>query len=758
MATKNAIEKLSLTKKSVSGTDAAAKAQPASAYPGSSPFLTPQSFTPSNITAAPVGSGPDPNVVGALDPLRGAFADLVTQGIPQSFIDAQVNKLYDFKDLPPSAATNPAFVADYGKIITQQWAALPNKNKQDYTSYDQQAISSANSTANNQQAAQILGGLPAQQANQANRDWSTMVQPSLNALQPAANNQKTVNRAAEDAIAQLTGTYQNTITGNQNARMADIGTTNAYDTGLGNQLRDASNQTNASNLGYVNQMQGAANSANSANSALAQQFMGAIGSTNSQNAGLAQSLMGAASSTNSANSALGRQLTGAASSTNAANSALAQQLMGAASSTNSNQTGLFNTLSGQANSANAQQNQILSTFQQQMSQLNATDQQNYLKYISETNPQMAALIAQGSDPELVGNQKDVLSRWKELSTPQVTSQERLLAELARRKFESGDKSSRDAVMSQLATRGLQSGGLVIANQQATQQQLSQDRLLAELGLQSNAVQRGITGLQGYGETANTLRNADDQVRQFQDQYKQNEAVRVSNLAQQRANTGLATTGQQGQRDAGVFDAGTQTVNNNFNRTQTGIQNSQNVNQANYGNTSNAINTNVGINQSNYGNTSNATQNYQNVNQANLGNTAAGISNSQGVNSQNYDRTSGVLNTGINVNQTNLGNTGSAIGAQLGISGTNSNRYQTGLNQGDATAQNVFNSGAAVPLFKQGNANTELATAQSMVPTMTGAAQAKAGIQSGLTQSQISALTSALGLADDTATKKLLGMN
>lgn len=105
-------------------------------------------------------------------------------------------------------------------------------------------------------------------------------------------------------------------------------------------------------------------------------------------------------------------------------------------------------------------------------------------------------------------QQEVLDRYKSLSaSPQATAQERYLAEIARRSFEAQDRSSREAVMQDLKQRGLNSGTLQIANQLAEQERLGQDRTLAELGLQANAVNRQMAALAGYGDAANALRGS-----------------------------------------------------------------------------------------------------------------------------------------------------------------------------------------------------------------------------------------------------------
>lgn len=108
------------------------------------------------------------------------------------------------------------------------------------------------------------------------------------------------------------------------------------------------------------------------------------------------------------------------------------------------------------------------------------------------------------------DQREVLEKYKALSNPEVTAQERYLAEIARRSFESQDRSSREAVMQDLGLRGLRSGGAEIAGALASQERLGQDRTLAELGLQANAVQRSMVALQGWQGSADSLRAAQQQ--------------------------------------------------------------------------------------------------------------------------------------------------------------------------------------------------------------------------------------------------------
>lgn len=199
---------------------------------------------------------------------------------------------------------------------------------------------------------------------------------------------------------------------------------------------------------------------------------------------------------------------------------------------------------------NQQQQDIQNKLSGTYAGLNASDLAANQQYQTETNPLMQALQARGYGPDVLadaeglGAQRDVMQRYKDLSSPEMTAQERYLGEIARRNFESQDRSNREAVMQDLSQRGLQSGTLQIANNLAAQERLGQDRTLAELGMQANAVGRSMQALQGYGGQANALRSANDAInmfnkeqsqvtQRFQDQYAADEAKRVGELAGKR---------------------------------------------------------------------------------------------------------------------------------------------------------------------------------------------------------------------------------
>lgn len=105
------------------------------------------------------------------------------------------------------------------------------------------------------------------------------------------------------------------------------------------------------------------------------------------------------------------------------------------------------------------------------------------------------------------DQREVMAKYKALSDPNITAQERYLAEIARRSFEAQDKGSREAVLSDQAARGVRSGASEIASNLANQERFGQDRTLSELGLQANAVQRSMQALGGWQGSADSLRAA-----------------------------------------------------------------------------------------------------------------------------------------------------------------------------------------------------------------------------------------------------------
>lgn len=106
------------------------------------------------------------------------------------------------------------------------------------------------------------------------------------------------------------------------------------------------------------------------------------------------------------------------------------------------------------------------------------------------------------------NQQEVLNRYRDISTPEMTAAERAILAQSQRQFAIHDKANRDAVSRDLQARGVMSGAGQIAQQQSSQQQLGEERVAGTLGAQAQAVQRALYGLQGMESSANALRSGD----------------------------------------------------------------------------------------------------------------------------------------------------------------------------------------------------------------------------------------------------------
>lgn len=222
-----------------------------------------------------------------------------------------------------------------------------------------------------------------------------------------------------------------------------------------------------------------------------------------------------------------------------------------------------------ANTANQNSRDLLAGLGKDFQALNTQDQNQLANYLASTDPYMKEVMARTSDPADVQRQLDayaeqqgVADKYKGLTDPQVTAQERFLSEVLRRQFESADLSNRKAIGEQLANRGLRSGGQEIAMNQQARQQLAQDRMLNELGIQSKAVDRSMKAMEGWqsataalSTAAGTIRTANDTQRQWEDEFKVNEAERVAGLAGERKTASDATTKTVGERDQKYADTG-----------------------------------------------------------------------------------------------------------------------------------------------------------------------------------------------------------
>lgn len=105
-------------------------------------------------------------------------------------------------------------------------------------------------------------------------------------------------------------------------------------------------------------------------------------------------------------------------------------------------------------------------------------------------------------------QREVYDRFKAISNPEMTAAERALLAQSQRYYATHDKANRDATARDLESRGVMSGAGQIANQQAAQQRLGEERVAGTIGAQATAVERAFAALQGMGATADSLRAGD----------------------------------------------------------------------------------------------------------------------------------------------------------------------------------------------------------------------------------------------------------
>lgn len=301
----------------------------------------------------------------------------------------------------------------------------------------------------------------------------------------------------------------------------------------------------------------------------------------------------------------------------------------------------------------------------------------------------------GNTPEAKAAQLEALSRYGSLSaSPEVTGQERLIYETARTEQERQEKASRDALMQGYRLQGMGGSEMEFGNILMSGQQNSQNRLLADLGAQSNAVDRQMEALAGYGtlsssmmqqgndvassnaanrlqatgmrgDMASTIRGQGDTMNMFNtDQANQNEQF----------NAGQANQNAQ-------FNANAYNSNEQFNSAQANQVGMFNAGQANQTSQFNAS----AQNQTNqYNQTQNMIQsqfedNYRAGQQTDAWNRATGLSNASfGVNDAGVQR-AGSLNTATNATNTgNYARDADTINV-WGQGATNIHNAQTGTN-------------------------------------------------------------------------------
>lgn len=388
-------------------------------------------------------------------------------------------------------------------------------------------------------------------------------------------------------------------------------------------------------------------------------------------------ITGANAAATSATNTLNSQLGGYNQRQDAANDYFQSQLQQSNQAANQNRDQLTGDLMWQT----MQGNENTAVHGNALDALNLEDQRSLANYMQTTNPFLAEQVARGSDSRYVQQQQDVHDRWKALSNPEITAQERFVAEQLRRKFENDDRGSREAAMADMRARGLNSGGQQIASQLASRQATAGDRVLAELGLSASAQGRAMGALQNQGDIAGQLRNADDAMRNFQDQYAQNDWTRRANLANQQQGLNQANTAQRGARQNDIYDAQRANLNDATNRSGMTFDAGRNT-----------------------------------------------INDNSNRDAQGYDATTNTINN-------NSGRDISAFNATTGTINDNFGRDQYGWNSADTNANTNWGATTTVANARTTNRANEAGTASNVAGTNLSGAGTRATIQGGISQAE-----------------------
>jgi hypothetical protein len=552
------------------------------------------------------------------------------------------------------------------------------------------------------------------------------VTPAMTKFTTAQADQVTANRAAENELRQGGVALNNSLNATQGQRMSAINSANSGLTSANNayqgQLTNYTNQANQVNNAYQGQLTGLTAQQNAANQA----FQGQLRASNQA---AQEAYAGYQNKLDSSNAAM-----------DAANVDFQRQLAMSNAEASGNALDLANSLEKQTD----QGYQYVGDLEDKYDNLNNFDWGRLDNYERDTNPLLAEMKAQGSDPKYVQQMQDVYDQYKKLSNPEVTAQERFLAEQARLKTENQDKSSRDAAYAALQARGLNSGGQMIAAQYANRQQTAQDRVLAELGLQASAVGRSMEGLQGAQTSAGQLRSADDAMRQFQDQYAQNDAVRRAGVIDNRLQASLATSGQVSGRDTALYNAQQGNLAGATNRTGMTFDAKNAVTNANSDRNAQGFNANANTINSNSARDS---QGYQaNVGMINDNSTR----NQQGfqANTATVEGNTNRANSGFAANNTTIQNNTARADAGFNANAftntTNFNRTSAGYDAADRNAGIAYGVVQGNTNMSTGNRQSEVGTAGQGLGLALAANGAYGGIQQGRANAQQTAAQQALG--------------
>lgn len=176
---------------------------------------------------------------------------------------------------------------------------------------------------------------------------------------------------------------------------------------------------------------------------------------------------------------------------------------------------------------------------------------------------------------------------------EATAQEQLLYELARRQQASQEKSSRDAVAEQQASRGIRSGAAAMAQARGASQQNSENALLSALAANAGAVQRSTqyTGMQA--DQANAMRSAQQNALGLQGNMSTNMRGQSFDEAYKRGTAkDVASANNQGTQLAGYQLAGNQANQIRQSNDTVGLTNAGYTNQARANNQSTRLTGNV----------------------------------------------------------------------------------------------------------------------------------------------------------------------
>jgi len=126
---------------------------------------------------------------------------------------------------------------------------------------------------------------------------------------------------------------------------------------------------------------------------------------------------------------------------------------------------------------------------------------NFGDYVGDLESEGAKAFA---DQQSRDAQYEALDKLKGWTDPTMTAKERFMQEQSRLAQEQDMRASREAVLRDLAARGVRSGASEMAAFHGAQQATAQNRMLGDLGAQANAVERALLATEKYGTQAGEI--------------------------------------------------------------------------------------------------------------------------------------------------------------------------------------------------------------------------------------------------------------